>query len=153
VHKEVLMADVMVSRSSLNGFEVVTAQNRALALTMLPDLGGKITSIRDLRSGREWLWSNPALPYRRLAYGASYLREADTGGWDECFPTVAACPYPSHPWQGTPLPDHGELWPQPWRLDIVQDTNGGVRLATVSQGVAFPYTFERTVHVWLRVEF
>ena len=44
----------------------------------------------------------------------------DSGGFDECFPTVSACRLPS--WvkgaSNTPLPDHGELWSQVPRLTI-----------------------------------
>jgi len=95
-----VIAQVRVTRAQIQGFEALTVSNDVLSLTIVPDLGGKITSIRDLRTGREWLWTSDELPYRRLSYGASYLRQADTGSWDDCFPTVAACAYPREPWRG-----------------------------------------------------
>ena len=107
-------------------------------------MGGKLRSLRDTRTGREWLWHNPRIGYQRMPYGASYVETADTGGWDECFPTVAPCDYPSSPWQGAHLQDHGELWSQPALLELV---GGGreVGLYTRWEGVLLPYSFERTI--------
>ena len=75
---------------------------------------------------------------------ASYILEADTGGWDECFPSVAPCDYPSPPWAGAHIQDHGELWSQPAALEVVEGDHE-VRLRTRWQGVVLPYTFERTI--------
>src|SRR5204862_453084 len=83
----------------------------ALSLCLIPALGGKINSLRDLRTGREWLWRNPRLPYRRAEPESAYVAVADTGGWDECFPTVAPCAYPSAPWAGAAVPV--KLWSAP----------------------------------------
>lgn len=133
-----------LSYTTVDGFEVVEVDTGPLKLAMLPQLGGKITSLRDTRTGREWLWRHPRLPYRQTAPGASYVLEADTGGWDECFPSVAACTYPSAPWRGATIADHGELWSQAPELTVVE-SSGGVMLRTQWQGVALPYLFERSV--------
>lgn len=126
----------------VQGFAALTLSNGLISLTYLPELGGKISSLKDLRSGREWLWTNAALKYRKLPYGTSYVADADTGGWDECFPTVTACNYPRRPFTGTPLPDHGEIWPRRWQTEVVDGMNG---LRGSVRGTALPYEFERTV--------
>jgi galactose mutarotase-like enzyme len=146
-----------IKRSTVDGFDAVHVDTGALALTLLPELGGKIGSLRDMRSGREWLWRNPRIGYRRLPHGSSYVAEADTGGWDECFPTVAACAYPSPPWAGASIQDHGELWSQQATVDVIEDADG-VALHTRWRGVALPYTFDRTARLAagsarLRVEY
>ncbi len=56
-----------------------------------PALGGKISSLH--LAGREWLWTSDAIPRRvpddaMRSDDASYVELADTGGFDECFPTV-----------------------------------------------------------------
>jgi hypothetical protein len=137
---------IAVTHGTIDGFDAIYADTGALALTLLPDLGGKIASLRDMRSGREWLWRNPRLAYARLPHGSSYVLHADTGGWDECFPTVAECEYPSPPWAGAAIQDHGELWSQAAALDVEEDA-GGVALRTRWRGVALPYTFERTLRL------
>jgi hypothetical protein len=97
-----------------------------------------------LRTGREWLWRNPRLAYQRVPHGSSYVRLADTGGWDECFPSVSACEYPVPPWRGAPIQDHGELWTQAPPLEL-GEREDSVSLATQWHGVALPYIFERTI--------
>jgi hypothetical protein len=79
---------------------------------IVPALGGKIASLQLL--GREWLWTNDTMEPRAPVYGSSYVETADTGGYDECFPTVAPCQLPSGVagFGGVSLPDHGELWAQ-----------------------------------------
>lgn len=140
------MSSLSVTRNKAHGFDVVQVNTGTLSLALMPELGGKISSLRDLRTGREWLWRNPRLPYQRVPHGGSYVTKADTGGWDECFPSVAPCEYPSPPWAGAAIQDHGELWSQAARLEM-EEGDDGVRLRTRWQGVALPYTFERSVNL------
>ena len=139
------MPQVQVSDATVGGFDALTVSNDLVSFTIVPELGGKLTSLRDLRTGREWLWTNRRLPLRRLPPDASYVAEADTGGWDECFPTVAPCPYPLAPWRGTPLPDHGELWSQAWEVEVDRAASGGVVVRGRVGGLALPYRFERRI--------
>jgi hypothetical protein len=138
------MKHCSVARITIDGFDAVEVNTGLAALTLIPELGGKINSLRDLRSGREWLWRHPRMAYRRVSHGSSYVAEADTGGWDECFPTVAPCDYLTPPWAGSALPDHGELWSQ-WAVLGVVENAESIRLRTRWRGIALPYTFERTI--------
>ncbi len=134
-------------RITHQGFEALELTNGQIYLVVLPELGGKIASIRHMASGTEWLWSNPHLSYRKPVFDASYIREFDFGGLDECFPSVAPAFYPTAPWAGTPVPDHGELWSQPWKGGLAQSTGQRVTLALACHGVRFPYRFERTITI------
>ena len=133
-------------RTTTEGFESICVHTGLIELTLIPELGGKISSLRDTRTNREWLWRNPRYPYKRVPHGSSYLTEADTGGWDECFPSVSACLYPSEPWQGIAVQDHGELWSQTSELEI-EEHDEIITLQTCWKGVALPYTFTRTITV------
>ena len=95
--------------------------NDALRVTVLPELGGKISRLESRASGREWLWRNPHLPYRRAERGDSYVALHDTGGIDECFPEV-----------------HGEVFGRPWSLEPE-----GAALAFVAAG----YRLERAMRL------
>ena len=79
--------------------EVELANDR-VRVTVLPELGGKIARLTSRASGREWLWRNPHLPYRRAEPSDSYVALHDTGGIDECFPEV-----------------HGEVFGRPWSVE------------------------------------
>ena len=140
------MNQLSISHAHIEGFDAVEVDTGPLRLSLIPALGGKINSLRDQRTGREWLWRNPRLPYRAGDASASYVETADTGGWDECFPSVAPCQYPSQPWAGRAIPDHGELWAQAAALQVTEAA-GQTRLHTTWAGVALPYRFERVVTV------
>jgi hypothetical protein len=124
------------------GFEAIAVSTAQLRLTVVPDCGGKIVSLRSARGGREWLWRDPARPLRRPVPGGEFAGH-DLSGWDECFPTIGACPYPAQPgdgFAGVRLSDHGELWSRPWRWQIA-----GAELRMSRAGVALPYVFERSI--------
>ena len=115
-------------------------------MTLLPALGGKIRELT--MAGRQWLWHNPDLAPMAAAEGASFAGSGNSGGYDECAPTVAACRLPT--WvKGAGdvlLPNHGELWAQQPQFQITTDERGNT--ATCSwAGVSLPYRITRDVTV------
>ena len=93
-----------------DAFVRVVLERRGVRAVVIPELGGKIEELEI--GGRQWLWTSDALPLRTPIPGTSYVETADTGGYDECFPTVGPCTF-----EGAALQDHGELWSQPAALD------------------------------------
>ena len=122
-------------------------------VAIVPALGSKISSL--YLAGREWLWTNAALPRvpptAAVAAddGASYVETADTGGYDECLPTVGACTLPPDvPGAGgTRLPDHGELWSQAAPTERLAAVAGAAAAVTRWTGRRLRYAFSRTVTV------
>jgi galactose mutarotase-like enzyme len=135
---------ILVEERTRHSFHTIEANNGLIALAVLPELGAKILSLRDLRTAREWLWTSDRLPLSRQPYGVSYIKNADTGGWDECFPTVAACDYPADEPPGLALPDHGDLWSQPW-TSSVQRHDERLDIVTACSGIALPCEFTRSL--------
>jgi hypothetical protein len=133
-----------VTRSTIEGFNSLSIQTGVMELSIIPELGGKINSLRDNRTGHEWLWRHQRFAYKRVPHGSSYTAQSDTGGWDECFPSVAECIYPSTPWQGAAIQDHGELWSQVAEFEM-DEQEGHVKLHTRWQGIVLPYTFTRVI--------
>ena len=132
-----------VRQLSLGGIPAVSLSNAELELVVAPTLGMKICNLRR-RRGREWLWHNPAIPYQPGVPGSSYVETADSGGWDECFPTVLPYRRPGAPDGTPPLPDHGELWSARWEARVYEHADGGV-IAGTALGVALPYEFTREI--------
>ncbi|MEO5714410.1 MAG: hypothetical protein ABIT37_13060 [Luteolibacter sp.] len=89
----------------------IILENDRLSLTIEPAAGGKISSLRNQRTGREWLWQNPHIAIEAKPYGTSYVEQLDSGGWDEIFPSVGPC----QP-DGWTIPDHGDLVSLPWAV-------------------------------------
>ncbi|MCX4743998.1 hypothetical protein OG455_00465 [Kitasatospora sp. NBC_01287] len=65
-----------------------------------PAHGGRWTSLR--AGEREWLWHRPDPARATVRPGDAFV---DSGGLEECVPTV----------RGTP--DHGDAWSRPWQRD------------------------------------
>ena len=134
-------------------FDTVTLEAHGTSLDVVPALGGKISSLR--LAGREWLWTSDVLswsaPDERLAAddSASYVELADTGGYDECLPTVGACRIPD----GVPgagglaLPDHGELWSQDASTARADGADGAPTLVTRWHGRRMAYVFARAITI------
>ena len=130
---------VEISETRINGMQAFELRSSELLVTILPRLGGKITSLRYLPSGRQWLWQDPQRPLRAASYGDDFA-SYDLSGFDECFPSIGECHYPEVPFKGIPIPDHGEVWSLPWNAEPLPN---GLKL--VVHGVRFPYVFEKKV--------
>ncbi len=117
--------------------QTLTLKSAELELVFEPEQGGKCRSLRDRRTGREWLWRNPHLPEAPIGYGDSYIQKLDTGGWDEIFPSVSPCHLDG---LGT-VPDHGDLVRLPWTVDCASKT----RIEMSVAGRCFPFKFKRVL--------
>jgi galactose mutarotase-like enzyme len=131
----------------------VELRGGASRVVLLPELGGKLSELHV--GGRQWLWTSETIPHRvpdeRVAAddAVSYVLVADTGGFDECFPTVGACALPTEAgaFAGISLPDHGELWSQQPETTVELDEADGDRATCTWRGRRLPYAFTREVHV------
>ncbi len=122
------------------GFSLYSMGNEAIELVVVPELGARIVSLKNLRTGREWLWRpQGGLKLFGNHWGEDFSK-SPLVGIDECFPTIAPCI-----WDGRTLPDHGELWNASWNVDALAWQRGV--LATSVQSRISPFRFERTVHL------
>ena len=130
-------------QTRVSGFPAVALRSSQLEIVAIPSIGMKLTNLRRL-DGREWLWRSDQIPLTLPEPGTSYVDAADSGGWDECFPTVGSCPIPGAPADTPPLPDHGELWSASWSSSVY-DHAEGTTLAGSAPGIVLPYEFHRQV--------
>jgi hypothetical protein len=116
-------------------------ETRALRMVVVPQLGGRVVSLFDRARKWEWLAQPRQAPAGEVPYAASY---ADYGlfGWDEMFPTIDVCTLPeASGFGGVTLPDHGEVWALPWRVE--QADEQALTLSVL--GRALPYTLTRQI--------
>jgi galactose mutarotase-like enzyme len=131
-------------QTAVSGLPAIALRTDELEVVAVPSLGMKLTNLRRPR-GREWLWRNDQIPLARPRQDApSFVESADSGGWDECFPTVGPSPIPGTPPGSPSLPDHGELWSAQWTSSAYEHA-GGVTLAASTSGRLLPYEFHREV--------
>jgi hypothetical protein len=119
------------------GLVYLVVETDRLTVKVLPEIGAKVISLLWKPSDRELLWRQPGRELRRPLYGAAF-EAYDISGWDECFPSIGEVHYPDGPWKGIVVPDHGELWSQPWRWTWAEQT-----LRMWVHSVRFGYRFER----------
>jgi hypothetical protein len=123
-----------------HGFAVYVLHNQKVEVASVPELGGKIISLKNLQTGREWMWHPPGgLKLFRNRLGDDFSK-SPLAGLDECLPTIAPCV-----WKGRTLPDHGELWNTSWRVDDAAWRNGTLS-ASVSLEIS-PFDFQRTIQL------
>lgn len=114
---------------------------RAMQLSLDPARGGKITSLLDRRSGREWLLTPAQSSGSPAGYGASFV-DQELSGWDEMLPTIVACEMPGEDGP-VELPDHGEVWSVPWETTSESPT----AITLQVQARRWRVACERTVEV------
>jgi galactose mutarotase-like enzyme len=99
-----------VVQRTVAGFPGLVLSNDQIEATFIPELGGRMVSLRT-RGGREWLF-HPGGDLRLWANQPGDPFTASThAGLDECLPTISACQV-----AGRDLPDHGSCWAVPWTV-------------------------------------
>ncbi|WP_299593660.1 hypothetical protein [uncultured Microbulbifer sp.] len=137
-----------ITQTRFDRFLAYRLQNEAMAVTVVPALGGKIVSVTTGLRQREWLWRNNRICHRKAVPADCYTRLHDTGGVDECFPSVDACELPSDAgvFAGLTLPDHGELYGRPWtQVRCTEHADGSVSLILKQKCSTLPVTFQRSL--------
>ena len=125
---------------NIQGFKTYTLSTERVRITVVPGLGARVISLKDLLSGREWLWHpDGGRKLFRNEPGDSFER-SPLVGMDECLPTIAPCT-----WQQRNLPDHGELWPEAWKLDLAAWKQSVLR-TTIGLKIS-PFDFERSIEL------
>lgn len=117
----------------------VSIESELLLAQFLPSIGAKMCSLRYKPLGMELLVQRPGQQYLLQPYDGNYVA-AECSGLDDMFPTIDACFYEEYPWQGTRLPDHGEVWSIPWDWLVEAE-----QLLFKVCGVRFPYRLEKRV--------
>ncbi len=102
--------------------------------------GGKIVSLKDKKSGREFFWQNTKESEYKIVPNGSYYGDGEFSGFDEMFPTILECFYQGYPWNGVYLPDHGEIWSLDWDCQISKRF-----IEMRVDGVRLPYSFSKKI--------
>jgi len=117
-------------------FATYVLRSQELEVSVVPALGAKITTLRNLRSRREWLWSAPDGRGLRKSRPGDAFETGSMAGIDECVPTIAPCRLGDQC-----LPDHGEAWARAWT--VCQSAWAEGRLRTTLDLACLPLRIER----------
>lgn len=121
-------------------FAVYVLSSKEAEVAVVPELGARIISLKNRRTGREWMW-HPAdgLSLFQNCPGDDFSN-GPLVGMDECLPTIEPCI-----WRGRQLSDHGEVWAAPWSVDDEAWKSGTLK-TSVSLSVS-PFEFERSIEL------
>lgn len=119
--------------------ETIDLANVSLAVKVIPELGGKLSSLRFVPTNTE-LMQQPLVPYAPRTMTMEF-EESDASGFDECFPSVAACIVETEG-ETVAIPDHGELWRLPWRYEKCDD-----EIHLSATGISLPYQFDKVLRL------
>ncbi|WNR42683.1 hypothetical protein [Paenibacillus roseipurpureus] len=128
---------VQITTGDYKGLFSITLESADIRLEMVPEHGGKLVSILYKPKGKEWMLDSGSRAFRQPVYGSTFT-DWDMSGWDECFPTINACPAGGK--SSRMLPDHGELWALPWEYEIEEDA-----VTCMFRSPNLPYRFTRRI--------
>lgn len=109
-----LAAGRRTKRSTYRGWPAVALETDECVVTIVSALGGKIASLIDRRTGREFLVQPKAARFAEPAPGAKFV-DSDPFGFDDMFPTVLEGNAATDQGRALFLPDHGEVWSRRWQ--------------------------------------
>lgn len=108
--------------------------NSELSVEIIPAEGGRISSLRSVRSGLEFLTQSQ----RRERYPHAGLdarfQDGYCAGIEECLPTVGSSGPKT---EGGPAPDHGDFWQLPWQVLAASDNEVSISAVGFSRALRF----------------
>lgn len=131
---------VKIYPSQYKDQNAISIESSLILAQFLPGIGAKLSSLVYKPRNLELLVHRPDPKYRIAPYDGDYVAQGECSGLDDMFPSIDRCYYERFPWQGTLIPDHGEVWSLPWECRIESD-----RLHFSVHGVRFPYQLEKWV--------
>lgn len=103
--------------------EVCSLSNSELSVEIAPSEGGRISSLRSVGTGMEFLTqSHRRGRFRQPGLDARF-QDGFCAGIEECLPTVRLSGPET---DGGPVPDHGDFWQLPWEVFNLSDTSASM---------------------------
>ena len=127
-----------ISKTYYKNVSSIVLESSLLKVTVMP-IGARISSIIRKDRKKEYLIQQQGEDYINGKYDEKYV-ECGPGGFDDMFPCIDECFYQDYPWEGTKIPDHGELWGINWDYSINKSN-----LEMSVNGVRFPYFFSKSI--------
>ena len=113
---------------------VCSLKNTELSVEVVPAEGGRISSLKSLHSGVEFLTQSQRTGSNPKAGLAARFQDGPCAGIEECLPTVGPCGPDT---EGGAAPDHGDFWQVPWKLLSSSETHASLTAVGFSRTLGF----------------
>jgi galactose mutarotase-like enzyme len=120
-------------------FRALTLSNDETSITILPEKGADIISLRDIKTDTEFLWESPQ-GLRRDTPSKTFIDNYE-GGWQECFPTGG----PGVNYRGAQIGQHGEVHALAWRVVDSAEGENEVSVTLEVQTIKTPFTLRKKI--------
>lgn len=120
--------------TAAESLDLLFLKNSELSVEVLPAEGGRISSLKSLHSGMEFLTqSRHGGRYPKAGLDTRF-QDGPCAGIEECLPTVGLSGPET---EGGVAPDHGDFWQLPWRLLAASDTHVSMSATGFSRTLLF----------------
>jgi galactose mutarotase-like enzyme len=124
---------------STDGFEAIRLFNSCMSVSVMPQLGGKIFDLVDLKTGRDWLWKNPHIALRHPEPELDYEGAFDSGGWDEILFSVKPSKLELCSGTSVSIGDHGTLVNKAWKQSSAKVNANGEAVCKLYAEGQYPH--------------
>lgn len=111
---------VQMSTGKHLNMDAIVLESEQIEVKVLPNLGFKVASILHKSKNKEFLFQPIKGSYQIPQYGDNF-QEYDRSGLDEMIPTIVEDKYPIGELEGRNLPDHGDVWSIPWKVELLDN--------------------------------
>lgn len=128
----------MISEGTFKGARAITLENDVLRAVILPQIGGKLSSIFRKNKEFELLFQNQKPVYRKARIHDSF-GDYDASGFDDAFPSINI----GHviiDGKEVVYPDHGEIWSMEFNDSIEND-----KVILVGSSSFLPYKYKKII--------
>lgn len=123
----------------VGGFKAITLTDHQYSITILPEKGGDIISLRDEKSDIEFLWASPQ-GLRSDTPSRSFIDNYE-GGWQECFPTGG----PAISYRGASIGQHGEVHALSWSVIDMSHSASEASVTLYVKTIKTPFAIQKKI--------
>ena len=123
----------------IGGFRALTLTDGDYSITVLPEKGSDIISMRDDKTDTEFLWTSPQ-GLRADTPSKNFIDNYE-GGWQECFPIGGS----AINYRGAQMGQHGEVHALAWRVVDSFHDSGEASITLETHTIKTPFALRKKI--------
>ena len=129
----------MIEFTTYKNRPAVSIKTSTIKGVFLYDDGAKLTSLTNLKNGKELLAVKDDNTYKVLEYNGNYV-DSECSGFDDMFPTIDPFTVSNGEYENVTYPDHGESCRLPHKVSVINN-----EIVFTAKSKLFNITYEKRV--------